>query len=56
MMIQLSPQSRIFLATEPVDFRNYVELAVMQSLPCSGHVRTPYQNHINAQKAATNCA
>jgi hypothetical protein len=24
-MVQLSPQSRIFLATQPVDFRNYAE-------------------------------
>jgi hypothetical protein len=30
-MIQLTPQSRIFVATEPVDFRHYAELAVMPS-------------------------
>jgi hypothetical protein len=30
-MIQLTPQSRIFLATAPVDFRNYAESVVMRS-------------------------
>jgi hypothetical protein len=30
-MLQLTPQSRIFLATEPVDFCNYAESAVMPS-------------------------
>ena len=30
-MLQLTPQSRIFLATQPVAFRNYVESAVMLS-------------------------
>ena len=30
-MLQLSPHSRIFIATEPVDFRNYAEVAVMPS-------------------------
>ena len=36
-MIQLTPPSRIFVATEPVDFRNYVESAVMLSPPRSAH-------------------
>ena len=31
LMLQLTPQSRIFVATQPVDFRNYVESAVMPS-------------------------
>jgi hypothetical protein len=30
-MVQLTPQSRIFLATQPVDFRNYAELTIMPS-------------------------
>ena len=30
-MLQLTPQSRIFVATEPVDFRNYADSAVMPS-------------------------
>lgn len=34
-MLQLTPQSRIFVATEPVDFRNYAESAVMPSPPRS---------------------
>ena len=31
-MIQVTPQMRILLAVEPVDFRNYVESIVMSSL------------------------
>jgi hypothetical protein len=34
-MIQLPPHSRIFVATEPVDFRNYADAAVMLSPPHS---------------------
>ena len=30
-MIQITPQMRILLAVEPVDFRNYVESIVMSS-------------------------
>jgi hypothetical protein len=30
-MIQLTPQMRILLAVQPVDFRNYVESIVMLS-------------------------
>ena len=30
-MIQITPQMRILLAVEPVDFRNYVEFIVMWS-------------------------
>ena len=30
-MIQITPQMRIFLAVEPVDFRKYAETVVMQS-------------------------
>jgi hypothetical protein len=36
-MLQLTPQSRIFLATAPVDFRNYAESTVMPSPPRSAH-------------------
>jgi hypothetical protein len=41
-MLQLTPQSRIFLATEPVDFRNYAESTVMPSSPHLAHARAPY--------------
>ena len=30
-MIQITPQMRIFLCVEPVDFRNYVKSGVMWS-------------------------
>lgn len=40
-MLQLSPQSHIFLATEPVDFRNYAEAAVMPTPPHAIPLRTP---------------
>ncbi len=30
-MLQLAPQSRVFLALEPADFRNYVLFIVMRS-------------------------
>jgi hypothetical protein len=30
-MIQVAPQMRILVAIDPVDFRGYVELAVMRS-------------------------
>jgi len=30
-MLQLTPQSRLFVATEPGDFRNYAESTVMSS-------------------------
>ena len=36
-MLQLTPQSRIFVAIQPVDLRNYVESAVMLSPPRSAH-------------------
>jgi hypothetical protein len=36
-MLQLTPQSRIFLATAPVDFRNCAESTVMPSPPRSAH-------------------
>jgi hypothetical protein len=30
-MLQLTPQSRVFLALEPADFRRYVLFSVMRS-------------------------
>jgi hypothetical protein len=30
-MLQLTPQTRILVSVEPVDFRNYAESEVMQS-------------------------
>ena len=33
-MIQVTPQMRILVAVEPVDFRNYAERTVMQSADC----------------------
>jgi hypothetical protein len=55
-MMQLSPQSRIFVATEPVDFRTYAGSTVMLSPPHSAYARAPYQDHDNAQKAVADCA
>jgi hypothetical protein len=32
-MLQIGPQQKIYVATEPVDFRNYAQPAVMRSCP-----------------------
>jgi hypothetical protein len=55
-MVQLTPQSRIFLAIQPVDFRNYAESVVMPSSSHSSHAQVPYQGHVYVQKAAADCA
>jgi len=55
-MLQLSPQSRIFLAMQPVDFRNVAESAVMPSPSRSAYAEGPYQDPDNVQKAAADCA
>ena len=42
-MLQLTPQSRVFLAREPADFRRYVQFTVMRSWRAGEEINSNHQ-------------
>ena len=55
-MIQLTPQMRILVAVEPVDFRNYAVTAVMRSRRRLTQHQVQLESHAGGPRMTRNSA